>query len=256
LVGNRQHTPDRGARLIITADDFGRDESCTAAIADALAKGTITATSIMANAPLFETACALAHARGLTDRIGVHLCLDEGPPLAPEMGPYADARGHLCVRRSLKPLSKAYSRAIECELAAQIDRVIAEGIRPTHLDSHRHIHTIFPIGRLVVGLARRYRIPYVRPARTIATRSGAAASAYKWLFNRYVASRVDTADHFGDIVEFFRDPREHGARGLIECMTHLDESPRGLGDRQLLENPAFRTFLARFELIGHAGRRH
>lgn len=255
-MGNRQHTSERRARLIITADDFGRDESCTAAIADALAAGTITSTSIMANARLFATACTVAHARKLTDRIGVHLVLDEGPALSPAMAPFADARGHLCVRRSLKPLGKAYSRAIESELAAQIDRVIAEGIRPTHLDSHRHIHTVFPIGRLVVGLARRYGIPYVRPARTIATRSGARASAYKWLFNRYVASRVDTADHFGDIVEFFGHPREHGVRGLIECMTHLDDSPRGLENRHLLENPAFRSFLERFELITHAGRRH
>ena len=255
-MGNRLQTSNRRARLIITADDFGRDESCTAAIADALVKGTITATSIMANAPLFDAACALARTHNLMASIGVHLCLDEGPALSPAMAPYADARGHLCVRRSLKPLSTAHSRAIESELVAQIDRVLASGIRPTHLDSHRHIHTTFPIGRLVVRLARRYGIPYVRPARTIATRSGAAAGAYKWMFNRYVASWVDTADHFGDIVEFFGHPGEHGALGLIECMTHLDESPRGLENRQLLENQAFRTFLERFELIGHAGRGH
>jgi hypothetical protein len=39
-------------------------------------------------------------------------------------------------------------------------------------------------------------------------------------------------------------------------MTHLDDSPRGLENRHLLENPAFRGFLERFELIGHAGRRY
>lgn len=244
------------ARLLITADDFGRDEACTVAIAEALVRRRITATSIMANAPLFDRACELARTRNLMNHIGVHLCLDEGPPLSPDMLPFADASGHLCVRRSLKRLAPEVSRAIESELVAQIERVLAAGIQPTHLDSHRHIHTTFPIGRIVVRLARRYGIPYVRPARTIASRSGITATAYKWMFNRYVGFHVETADHFGDIVEFFEHPAEHGAAGLIECMTHLDESPRGRENRRLIENDAFAKFVERYELIGHTERRH
>lgn len=254
-MGNARHPSDRRARLIITADDFGRDEACTQAIADALARGVITATSIMANAPMFDKACALARAHGLTRRIGVHLCLDEGPPLSPEMRPYVDSEGHLCVRRSLKPLSAGVSRAIESELTAQIQRVIAAGIQPTHLDSHRHIHTTFRIGRLVVRLARRFDIAYVRPARTIASRSGFVASVYKSLFNRYVAWHVQTADHFGDIVEFFEHRTAPRLSGLIECMTHLDESARGLENRLLLERDEFGSFVEGYELISHAEAR-
>jgi predicted glycoside hydrolase/deacetylase ChbG (UPF0249 family) len=251
---SRQST-DR-ARLIITADDFGRDAACTAAIAESLSDGAVTSTSIMANGGHFEEACALARACGLIDRIGVHLSLDEGPALSSEMAPYTDSAGQLCVRRSLMPLGPSFSRAVEAELSAQVDRVIAAGIRPTHLDSHRHIHTAFPIGRLVVRLARRYHIAYVRPARNLASRRSAAANAYKWMFNRYLAACVSTADYFGDIVDFYHRSDEHGARGLIECMIHLDDSPRGLDQRRLVKSEGFLRFLKNFQLVGHAQTSH
>lgn len=253
MIG-RQST-DR-ARLIITADDFGRDAACSAAIAESLTHGAVTSASIMANGGHFEQACALARANGLIDRIGVHLSLDEGPALSPEMAPYTDSAGHLCVRRSLMPLGPSFRRAVEAELSAQVNRVIASGIQPTHLDSHRHIHTAFPIGRLVVRLARRYRIPYVRPARNLASRGASAASAYKWMFNRYLAVCVRTADYFGDIVDFYRRSDEHGATGLIECMIHLDDSPRGLEQRRLLKSKEFLKFLKNFQLVGHAQTSH
>jgi hypothetical protein len=241
----------RRPALIITADDFGRDEACTAAIADSLAAGAITSASIMPTGKAYALACDLAHAKGLTDRIGVHLSLDEGRPLSREMAAFADAGGDLCVRRTLKPLGRELSRAVEAELDAQIRRVLACRIHPTHLDSHRHIHTAFPIGRLVVRLARRYGIPYVRSARNL-DRRGGVVGAYKWMFNRYVAARVRTADHFGDIVDFYRSQHPHAGPGLIECMTHLDTSPRGLANRRLLTDDDFRRFLGNYELIGHA----
>jgi predicted glycoside hydrolase/deacetylase ChbG (UPF0249 family) len=242
----------RRAQIIITADDYGRDEASTNAIADSLANRHITSASIMANGSHFELACDLAHKRHLVGKIGVHLSLDEGPALSREMKPYTDAGGQLCVRRSLKPLGPQLAHAIEAELRAQIDRVVAAGIRPMHLDSHRHIHTAFPIGRLVVGLAHKYRIPYVRSARTVAARKRRVVGAYQWMFNRYVAARVRTADHFGDIVDFYERRSQATMPGLSECMTHLDDSPRGLTNRRLLTSRDFLAYLANYELVSPA----
>ena len=239
----------RRARIIITADDYGRDEATTTAIAESLIHRHITSASIMANGSHFELACDLAHKHHLAGNIGVHLSLDEGPAVSPEMKPFTDAAGHLCIRRTLKPLGTRLARAIEAELRAQIDRVVAAGIRPMHLDSHRHIHTAFPIGRLVVGLAREYRIPYVRCARTVAARRRRVVGAYQWMFNRYVAARVRTADHFGDIVDFYDRRGQATMPGLSECMTHLDDSPRGLTNRRLLTSRDFQAYLANYELV-------
>jgi predicted glycoside hydrolase/deacetylase ChbG (UPF0249 family) len=48
----------------------------------------------------------------------------------------------------------------ECE--AQIQWVLDHGLRPTHLDSHRHVHAFPPLFVGVARLARRYGIPFVR----------------------------------------------------------------------------------------------
>ena len=167
----------------------------TQAIADRLSSGVITSTSIMANGRCFEMACALTHSMNLHGRIGVHLALDEGPALSAAMARFTDANGQLCVRRTLKPLGRDLAAAIEAELAAQIECVRAAGIRPTHIDSHRHIHTAFPIARLVVRLAQCYGIRYVRLARNLACRPNVVARTYKAMLNAYLAARVDTADH-------------------------------------------------------------
>ena len=237
-------------RLIITADDLGRDTACTSAIVASLSSGSITSASIMANGECFAEACALVRSQRLEGRIGVHLALDEGPPLSREMQRFASADGELCVSRRLSPLSRELAAAIVAECSAQIDRVISAGITPTHLDSHRHIHTVFPIGRLVVKLALRYKIPYVRPARNLTTERSSLRRTYKWLFNRYVSAHVLTAQYFGDIVDFFT--HRYRVDAVTECMIHLDESERGLTGRRLLVDPSFQDFLHGYELVTHS----
>jgi predicted glycoside hydrolase/deacetylase ChbG (UPF0249 family) len=51
---------------------------------------------------------------------------------------------------------------VYAELRAQIEKIIAAGIRPTHLDSHKHTHILPNVFRAVVRLAAEFRIPYVR----------------------------------------------------------------------------------------------
>lgn len=210
----------------------------------------------MANGRYFEQACRLIAREQLEGRVGVHLVLDEGPALSREMRAFVNDSGELCVRRGLRRLPGALAAAIEAELTAQIERVLRAGIVPTHFDSHRHIHTSFSIGRIVVRLARRYGVRYVRPARNLASRRNLAAQTYKWMFNRYLAARVQTADYFGDILDFHGRPEEHDVPGLVELMTHLDDTPRGLEQRELIRDAAFRRFLQRYDVIGHAATRH
>jgi predicted glycoside hydrolase/deacetylase ChbG (UPF0249 family) len=48
------------------------------------------------------------------------------------------------------------------ELRAQIQKILAAGIRPTHLDSHKHTHLLPGVFRAVVRLAKEFSIPYIR----------------------------------------------------------------------------------------------
>jgi chitin disaccharide deacetylase len=238
-------------RLIITADDFGRDPIGTAAIGESLNRGRITAASIMANAACFREACDLVRTLDLRGKIGVHVVLDEGPPVAPQMREFADANGHLCVRRRLRFLERGLASAIEAECGAQVQRVLDAGIRPTHIDSHRHIHTIFPIGRIVVRVAQRFGIRYVRPARNLAMRRATLSAAYKWLFNRYLASRVGTAGYFCDLEDYVDQRYRIPPTSLLELMIHLDGTPRGRSGQALLNAPEFDAFLSSFRLVDH-----
>jgi predicted glycoside hydrolase/deacetylase ChbG (UPF0249 family) len=246
-------TPDRARpRLIITADDLGRDTACTAAIISALERGRITAASIMANGASFEHAVELVHARGLAHAIGVHVVFDEGPPVSDAMRPFCDANGHLAVKRSLKPPPAALRRALEIEVAAQVERVIKAGIRPTHLDSHRHVHTVFSFGRILVDTARRFGIRYVRPARNLVGAQPLTRALYKRLFNGYVRARVTTADYFCDIVDFVERRYPVRAGSLLELMAHLDASERGASNQALIDGPAFDALARDFRIVRHA----
>jgi chitin disaccharide deacetylase len=156
------HTP----YLIVNADDLGISSSVNRAIFEGHDHGVITSASLMATGAAFDEAVLGAKARpGLG--VGVHLVLhDEKPILPPERIPDlvgADGR--------LKPLGSVVRSLIlgripvaqaEAEYAAQIERVIAAGIRPTHFDSHCHLHAFPALGRVVHALGKRYGITCAR----------------------------------------------------------------------------------------------
>ena len=67
-------------RVIINADDFGYSKQVNEAIENAIIAEKISSTTIMANAPFFEEAVAIAHKYdGIS--YGVHLNLVEFEPL-------------------------------------------------------------------------------------------------------------------------------------------------------------------------------
>jgi predicted glycoside hydrolase/deacetylase ChbG (UPF0249 family) len=48
------------------------------------------------------------------------------------------------------------------ELRGQIEKVLAAGIRPLHMDAHKHTHLLPPVLKQVAELSREYHIPWVR----------------------------------------------------------------------------------------------
>lgn len=150
---------------VINADDFGFSPGITAGILQAHRQGIVTSTTIAANMPsAAEAVRQLAEVPDLG--VGVHLNISQGPPLSKEALALAGDDGILrmtavgviltCIRRPWM-LS-----VIEAEFDAQIRWVLDHGIRPTHLDSHRHAHGFPPILRRVIHLAKRYNVRHVR----------------------------------------------------------------------------------------------
>jgi predicted glycoside hydrolase/deacetylase ChbG (UPF0249 family) len=137
-------------RLFINADDFGFTRDVNAGIIQAHREGVLTSTTLMANGDAFDDAARLARETPTLD-VGCHLVLVQGHSLL-------DGR---CFPESPVPLVFQKVDAY-AELRAQIQKICAAGIRPTHLDSHKHTHLLPSVFRAVVRLAREFSIPYVR----------------------------------------------------------------------------------------------
>ena len=154
-------------QLVVNADDFGLDPAINAAVAQAHTGGILTSASLMVAAPHCEEAVAFAKAHPRLG-VGVHLCLVQSRAAAPveKIPSLADADGNL--PRSPFALSAriTFDRRlladIETELRAQMDRFLATGLRPSHLDAHLHTHMDPRVLRIVIRLAREHRIAFVR----------------------------------------------------------------------------------------------
>lgn len=154
-------------RIIINADDFGLCDGVNEAVAQAHTEGVLTSATIMANMPAAQQAVKIA--KKLPNLgVGVHLNLTEGRPLFKDtsVSRLLDNDGQFaCSPFKLSLLSLAGHKvreAIRAELAAQIQWVIDNDLKPTHLDSHKHIHTFPQLFSIVCQLAVRFQITAIR----------------------------------------------------------------------------------------------
>jgi hopanoid biosynthesis associated protein HpnK len=154
-------------RLIVNADDFGLTAKVNQAIIDGHHRGLISSTSLLANGEAFESAVALSRQAPRLG-VGVHWNLTEGKPVASSSSIpslvngqafFAGTPGGLWRAIILRRVSAA---DIERELRAQIEKILAAGIVPTHLDSHKHVHALPVVGKMSIRLACEYGIPAIR----------------------------------------------------------------------------------------------
>ena len=141
-------------RLIVNADDFGFTHDVNEGIIDAHRNGILTATTLMANGDAFENAVTLARENPSLD-VGCHLVLVQGRSVADR-----DRELPTSVTELARALFQRKLPVYE-ELLAQVRRIVRAGIRPTHLDTHKHTHLLPPV-LAVARLAHQFRIPWVR----------------------------------------------------------------------------------------------
>jgi len=183
-------------RLIVNADDFGLTANVNRAILDGHCRGVITSTSLLANGEAFESAVALARQ---APRLGVrvHLNLTEGKPVATGLDIPSLVNGQGRFKRTPASLWRAVvlrrvsAAHIEKELRGQIEKVLAAGIVPTHLDSHKHVHALPVLAKMAIRLAQHYGIPAIRcvaerkhgAGRLLRRYPGATRTVLRQLFN-------------------------------------------------------------------------
>jgi predicted glycoside hydrolase/deacetylase ChbG (UPF0249 family) len=144
-----------GTRLIVNADDFGFTRDVNEGIVEAHANGIVTATTLMANGDAFDHAVTLARENPSLD-IGCHLVLVQGRSVADPSRELPATVAEL-TRALLRRGLPVYE-----ELRAQVGKILRAGIRPTHLDTHKHTHLLPPVLEAVARIADEFGIQWVR----------------------------------------------------------------------------------------------
>ena len=142
-------------RLIVNADDFGFTRDVNAGIVEAHTRGILTATTLMANGDAFDDAVALSRAVPSLD-VGVHLVMVQGMSVLDPARELPATVGDL-----VKTVWRGELAVYE-EARAQVSKIVAAGIRPSHIDTHKHTHLLPPVLKAVARVAREFEIPWVR----------------------------------------------------------------------------------------------
>lgn len=157
-------------RLIVNADDFGSSVSVNRGVERACRHGVVTSASLMAGGPAFDDALArIDDLPGLG--VGVHLTLSAGyAVLAPAAAPTLVGAGGELPADAAAFARRFYSGRISlddvrAELRAQVAKVLAAGVRVTHLDGHQHLHNFSGVAAAVIDLARETGVRAVRLCR-------------------------------------------------------------------------------------------
>lgn len=139
----------------------------TEGIVRAWREGVVTSTSAMVNSDGALQRIAAVHDQHPDLPIGLHLNITTGRPVLPSerVPTLVDANGRFystdVVLARWREISLDELRA---ELHAQAELLLATGVRFDHIDYHEGTIVIFPpFYRLVVELARAYRVPVRQP---------------------------------------------------------------------------------------------
>ena len=152
-------------RLIFNADDFGFTRDVNEGIVEAHRNGVLTATTLMANGDAFDHALACAKETPSLD-VGMHLVLAQGSSVA--------TPGKV-LPETLQELARALMRReldVYGEASAQVRKIVAAGIHPSHIDTHKHTHLFPPVLDAVAKIAKEFDIPGGEAAVRLRNRAG------------------------------------------------------------------------------------
>jgi predicted glycoside hydrolase/deacetylase ChbG (UPF0249 family) len=171
-LGHAQSTAERlgysasDRVLMVHADDLGMSHSVNQASMEAFRHGLVTSASVMVPCPWFLEIATFAKEHPEFD-IGLHLTLTSewkkyrwGPVASRDKVPgLVDPEGYLW--RDVPSVARhATAAEVEIELRAQIEKALATGWKPTHLDTHMGtLYARVDYWEVYTKLGREYNLP-------------------------------------------------------------------------------------------------
>jgi len=170
--------------LVVTADDLGLSKGVTEGILESHRRGVVRSTSLLVTYPSSEAAAAGARDEAGLE-IGLHLDLVGGAPASDpaRVRSLVDPEGRFVPLRVLvRRLATAQisAREVAAELRAQAARARGWGITPLAWDSHRHVHALPQLARVVGAVAREEGVRWIRRPRPAAPWHGLKAAGLRY----------------------------------------------------------------------------
>ena len=213
-------------KLIVNADDFGFTRDVNEGILHCHRNGILTATTLMATGSAFRHAVELAKAAPSLD-VGCHLVLVQGPGLPASVPALLQALA----------LRKIDPHAV---FARQISTILKAGLRPTHLDTHKHTHVLPNVLNAVLRVSEEFTIPWIRRPADFAVDPAAPIGKRRWTramrwaaraFDRKLAAAgARRTDHFTGF-------QLTGRLNIATLAAALSELPEGT--TELMCHPGF-----------------
>jgi hypothetical protein len=171
-------------RLIVNADDWGRDHETTERILECLVRGTVSSTSAMVFMEDSERAAAIARERGIDAGLHLNFTTSFSAPACPTrlIGRQQEVAAYLLRWRVNQVVfHPGLIRSFEYVVAAQLEEFHRlYGAKPARLDGHHHMHLCTNV--LLAGLL---------PPNTIVRRNFSFQDGEKSFTNRLYRKIVD-----------------------------------------------------------------
>jgi hypothetical protein len=215
--------------LIVHADDIGLARSVNIASMRAFENGGITSGSAMVPCPWFPDFAAYYREHQPLD-VGIHITLTAewdyykwgGVSPAGEIPSLLDGDGHFYP--TVEAVAQhAVPAEVETEIRAQIERALALGIKPTHLDTHMGSMLVIPaLVPIYLKLGREYHLPLLIPRSWLQSvpqeHRDAVAAAHVLLDGLYMIAAEDPAKAWS---EAYSEMLATMGPGLNELIIHL-----------------------------------
>lgn len=227
-------------KIIINADDCGMNQYVDNEIRSCIEDDIISSTTVMANMDDFDGAVKLYQEFHNSISFGIHFNLAEGHPLLysqclVDNGLYVEGDGKYVFFKNFNfynSLTKAMQIDIEKELEAQAEKILDSGIKPSHIDSHCHVHFQRPLIPIFCRLADKYGQQKIRKEYTFFLHRSIPV-VLKDLIRQNIARiccpKLKNVDIFCSGEYFYKiiNSRKYNSNKIYELMVHPGNTCNG-----------------------------
>lgn len=203
----------KSLKVIINADDCGKDKVVNACIEKCIKAGRLTSTTVMTNQSDFLGAKKLYRDYNKLISFGCHITLDEGMVMNKSQilmdYHYIKEINGVWVftkelwKRIMIPTFIRNELIKECSM--QIEYLLDNGFRISHIDSHHHVHTAKSMIWLMPILCKKYGISNYRGIRNLFSPSINYYARQTWrLIQQIQMQKCKTTDRFASYTDIMK----------------------------------------------------